>query len=154
SSETKPANGTHLQKGRTMRATASAADHETRIAGALDQTFERLRRRFTQTPEERDRFERREAANRAHHANPRRATTLHALPRELGTRYSRDRVSLDRFEVYDPRQPPVLQRVREIAEGMRGFIESGQSVAIFGPVGCGKDHLLAHLLYIAADEGF
>lgn len=47
----------------------------------------------------------------------------------------------------------MIDRVRELAGGISASIGDGQNVILFGPVGTGKDHLLAHLLYAAADAG-
>jgi DNA replication protein DnaC len=71
----------------------------------------------------------------------------------LGERYSRDRASLDRYEVYDSEQRPVLARVAELGALLPAWALNGEGVIFYGAVGTGKDHLAAALLHKAVDRG-
>lgn len=71
----------------------------------------------------------------------------------LGKRYSRDRTTLDAFQLYDKRQGEAMRRVLDIQKDMRAFVDNGANLIFFGHVGTGKDHLLAYLLYEAAALG-
>jgi DNA replication protein DnaC len=73
------------------------------------------------------------------------------LAGQLGARYGPGLATLERFEVYDPpRQEPVLRRMQEFAASIG---HQGRGLVLFGPVGTGKDHLLAALLYRAVAAG-
>jgi hypothetical protein len=68
---------------------------------------------------------------------------------QIGPRHAH--ASLDNFEVYHPKQSPVLAKCREIAAGMKAFIAEGRNLLLYGSVGAGKDHILAALLLRAAE---
>lgn len=72
---------------------------------------------------------------------------LAALGYDLGARYSFDRTRLSRFEIYDQRQ-------RVVIDALTAFLaDESRNLILFGPVGTGKDHLLAAALYHAARRG-
>ncbi len=75
------------------------------------------------------------------------------LSGDLGLRYSRTRCSLESYRVYDPAQKPVLERLHRIIPTIADFASKGGGLLFFGPVGTGKDHLLAAMLHAAAAEG-
>lgn len=72
---------------------------------------------------------------------------LRGLAHRLGPRYYR--CTLANFEVYDPKQQPVLNKLREFAAEMPTRLRKGGGLILLGPPGTGKDHLLAALLKIA-----
>lgn len=82
-----------------------------------------------------------------------RRQAVHALAADLGARYGPDRATLDRFTFYHAAQRPVLARLRTIADRIGAFVGDGRGLVLYGMVGTGKDHLLAALLYAAADAG-
>ena len=83
-----------------------------------------------------------------------RGAELETLVRKLGHRYVW--ATLGNFEVYDEKaQRPVLDCLKAFARNMPERIAGGAGLILFGPTGCGKDHLLAALLKIAvAKHGF
>jgi DNA replication protein DnaC len=95
-----------------------------------------------------------EAAKReAERAAKQSSLMVERLVAQVGARYSPDRVCLDNYEVYDPRQRAVLTRARECAAGIAGIIADGRGLIFHGAVGTGKDHLMIALLYEAARSG-
>lgn len=78
---------------------------------------------------------------------------LSRLANLLGPRYAPELVRLDRFEVYDKRQAPILERLLELVPKLRELAELGEGLVFFGATGTGKDHLLAAMLYAAAKCG-
>jgi DNA replication protein DnaC len=74
------------------------------------------------------------------------------LFRDLGARYSPDRACLDRFELYHPAQRAVLIQVKAFAARLPDALARGEGLIFYGPVGTGKDHLLAALLHQAAGK--
>lgn len=89
----------------------------------------------------------------SHAADRARLFAMSAVARDLGGRYAPERVRLDAFHVYDPKQKPVLERLRALAGRLPEFVATGGGVLFYGLVGTGKDHLLAWLLYQAAGRG-
>jgi DNA replication protein DnaC len=79
--------------------------------------------------------------------------TTDRLRADLGRRYAPEAASLETFRVYHKAQPPVLDRLRAIAADIQRFVEDSRGLVLYGPVGTGKDHLLAALLYHAAAKG-
>jgi DNA replication protein DnaC len=71
------------------------------------------------------------------------------LVKEMGERYSPARVSLERFECYHPAQRQVLAEVKALADRLPEVVAAGEAVIFYGPVGTGKDHLMAALLHRA-----
>lgn len=77
-----------------------------------------------------------------------------SVAQQLGPRYSPSRATLEGFQVYhEQEQRPVLRRLQAFAADLPGRIERGEGLVLYGPVGTGKDHLLAALLYRAANLG-
>jgi DNA replication protein DnaC len=124
-------------------------------ASAFDNAQRRpvMRQLAFPTPAEEAAFKAKEADSQRRQEAARRAARVIALSTQLGTRYSPERVKLDNYVVYDPRQKGVVAAVRAISVTIRDFVKQGRNLALFGTVGTGKDHLLAHLLYCAAREG-
>jgi len=76
------------------------------------------------------------------------------LAGRLGKRYHPTLASLDTFKVYHKAQQPALDALRAFAAGVKGAVEAGRGLVIYGTVGTGKDHLLAAVLYAAVRAGF
>lgn len=72
---------------------------------------------------------------------------------DLGKRYSVSRSALTQFSIYDKRQSDVLAKLKDYAQDLEKNIAAGRSILLYGPVGTGKDHLLAWLLHWAAEIG-
>lgn len=72
---------------------------------------------------------------------------LKTLGRKLGFRYAA--CTLENYQVYDPAQRPVLERLRAFAERMPEHLEQGGGLLLLGKPGTGKDHLLSALLKVA-----
>jgi DNA replication protein DnaC len=75
------------------------------------------------------------------------------IARDLGRRYSPERVSLERFEFYHHAQRKVLVEVGQLANSINDLVEAGENIIFFGTVGTGKDYMLAALLHRAAEQG-
>jgi len=69
------------------------------------------------------------------------------LCRSLGRRYAQ--CTLSTYEIYDPKQKAVIDRLRYFAEEMPEFLETSGGLLLFGNPGTGKDHLIAALLKLA-----
>lgn len=108
-------------------------------AGAID----RIRR----TPEQEADYIQRANEHEEHAAKMRRRSSLKELQSQLGPRYAPSRVALEKYEVYDARQKPILARIMALNIGE--LVKAGGNLVFFGTVGTGKDHLLAYLLYCA-----
>jgi DNA replication protein DnaC len=120
--------------------------------------YKHLRRLEEETPEQRAEREAESAAQRAKEEAARqelrRRKLLAAIAKDLGPRYSPDRATLENFQTDLPKQVAVKNRVLEIVARLPEMISSGQGIIFYGPVGTGKDHLLAALLYSAAGSRF
>ena len=90
-----------------------------------------------------------DAAERA-----RREQAVLRLAHQLGPRYAPGRVQPDGFELYHPDQGVALAAVKAFADGITARVEAGDGLLLHGPVGTGKDRLLAWLLYRAAWSGY
>lgn len=75
------------------------------------------------------------------------------LAAELGPRYAPSRCRLETFRVYHARQQPVVDRLIRLRGRIGELAASGAGLVLYGPVGTGKDHLLAALLYAACGIG-
>jgi DNA replication protein DnaC len=78
-----------------------------------------------------------------------RAQAVAALAGKMGRRYAPDRATIDRFRVDCREQTIALALVRAFAAAA----EFDRPIVLYGSVGTGKDHLLAALLYAAAQSG-
>lgn len=105
------------------------------------------------TPEQLEEQDRRFAKLEAEEAARQTGNRLAALMLQLGNRYSPKLCSLDTFEVYCEAQRTAVNRLRSIQSRLSAFIGDGSGLVLFGAVGTGKDHLLAAMLYAAADLG-
>lgn len=74
------------------------------------------------------------------------------LAKDLGRRYTEDRCNLDNYRIYDDRQRETFAKVKALVKDLPALIKAGRGIILFGSVGSGKDHLLAALLYAAADH--
>ena len=140
-----------------MSQLALAPNAEDALKAKTAKAFEdAIRRRIPRwpTPEEQAHRDAIEARNELHRKEFRAIASRAALATSLGQRYSIDRVALENYKVYDPRQGPALERIRRIGATIKEFVEEGRNLGLFGTVGTGKDHLLAYLLYQAAAAGF
>jgi DNA replication protein DnaC len=75
------------------------------------------------------------------------------LARDLGARYGPGRARLENFEQYHPAQAELLGRLRAILATWPKALQQGEGLIFMGPVGVGKDFLLAVSLYAAARHG-
>jgi DNA replication protein DnaC len=117
---------------------------------ALGTTLNRLIERARNTPPiPAEESAKREAAKAAEQS----AVIVQKLAAQLGARYSPDRVTLDTFELYDPKQRLALNRARDCASRIATLIRDGRNLVFYGVVGTGKDHLMIALLYEAARLG-
>lgn len=55
--------------------------------------------------------------------------------------------ALELFECPEAKQQLIVDQVRNYCRTMPDRIKAGQSVIFFGPVGTGKDHLMAHMIH-------
>lgn len=83
----------------------------------------------------------------------RRSQLVRSLAVQLGQRYWPDRVKLSEFKVYHANQKAVVERLKQLTTSIGSLVSEGSGVIFYGPVGTGKDHLLASMLYEAAREG-
>jgi len=77
--------------------------------------------------------------------------TVSLIASQLGPRYSWDRVS--KWHDAGPDAEAVYQRLSTIIETSKAFTVDPPSLILIGPVGTGKEHLVAWLLYRAAFAG-
>jgi DNA replication protein DnaC len=70
---------------------------------------------------------------------------------DLGYRYSPERASLDTFKVDFQEQHAVINRLAQF--DISTMTGNGSGIIFIGSVGTGKDHLMAALLYEAANRG-
>lgn len=75
---------------------------------------------------------------------------LAGLSESIGSRYSRERTRLEEFEIYHDAQRVALAEVNRFIDGLAENIRDGRGLILYGPVGTGKDHLLAAALFSAA----
>lgn len=78
-----------------------------------------------------------------------RAVASNALAVKMGRRYRRERATLENFTVSYRNQGEAKSTVAKFVESARFDL----GVLLYGSVGTGKDHLLAAMLYAAADAG-
>ncbi len=60
---------------------------------------------------------------------------------------------LDDNPEYRKAQTAILERVRVVVASVGEFVSKGRNIVLYGPVGTGKDRLLAALLYAATRVG-
>lgn len=70
---------------------------------------------------------------------------------KLGKRYAECRLANYRTDTVEQKQ--ALKILRWYAENIREQVSSGRGLVLFGPVGTGKDHLLAALIRVAIGHG-
>lgn len=125
-------------------------DSDPPTVGEVLATNKRLKALTTRTPADEAAFQQRERELTERLAATELRTAADRLLRDLGERYTPDRVGLDRYAVYHADQKPVMKRLRDIAGRLDDLIAEGAGLVLFGWVGTGKDHLAASLLYLAA----
>lgn len=76
-----------------------------------------------------------------------------ALSRDLGERYSPSRATLENFTIYHQAQQAAISSVRAFIDDAPISIANGCGIVLYGPVGTGKDHLLAAAMYVVAASG-
>lgn len=118
------------------------------LGAGLDEVISRCRPRLRTDEEIAQEFARRAALDEAH----RRERFVLDLKHDLGARYYPERASFDCFRADHSAQKRVLKQLQEI--DIKILVEEGAGIILFGPVGTGKDHLQAAMLYKAAREGF
>jgi DNA replication protein DnaC len=114
-------------------------------------------KRFSElTPEEREEHSERVAKleqERAERKEQARRSELHRrLAKQLGARYAPERVALDTFQIYDPKQRDYINKLRGL--DLERMTKDGHGLIFYGPVGGGKDRCLAAMLYHAVERGF
>ena len=108
-----------------------------------------LSRLSQMTSEQRSTLDEQEKAREQKATASRRAACAAALATRMGRRYSRERSSLDAFRLDHRQQVEAKATVANFIADYRFDL----GVVLYGSVGTGKDHLLAALLYAAADGG-
>lgn len=73
------------------------------------------------------------------------------LSSQLGTRYSWEAVK--EIKAFTLKQQEAVDRVKRVAVKIADMVTSGRGVVFYGPVGTGKDHMQAHLLFRAVQAG-
>lgn len=117
--------------------------------------FETVIQRLENRPRQTDEEQQYEAARKKLAEHLARAEAIKKdIARAIGPRYSPDRATFDGFECTRPDQRAVVNRLCEFALSIHDQVAAGRNLILFGTVGTGKDHLLAALLYAAADAGF
>jgi DNA replication protein DnaC len=111
------------------------------LTTAVDSAIDRIRKRAAAA-----------LAIEAEESARERARLVQQLAGKLGHRYTPERVSLDRFEVYHPAQADALACVHALADRLPELLAQGRGIVLYGLVGTGKDHLLASLLYAAVGQ--
>jgi DNA replication protein DnaC len=81
------------------------------------------------------------------------AALVAALAMKHGRRYGPQRCALAAFEIYHHNQKVAVESVAALLARIERVVAAGESIVFFGPVGTGKDYLLAALLYGAARAG-
>jgi len=100
------------------------------------------------TPEEQSAFDAREKKLREDQARYKREKNLARLKTQLGERYSRERVGPGTYTIYHKNQRPVVAKLRAFAADIPAMLAARANLVLFGAMGTGKDHLMAHLLYL------
>ena len=111
-----------------------------------EQTVRRLEERRIQVEKEEAERAEREKAQRI-------SECVHRLAADLGKRYRPERARLDNFELYHKSQDKVLTALRELLPRLSELVSAGRGLIFLGPVGTGKDHLMAAALYSVAKRG-
>lgn len=65
-----------------------------------------------------------------------------------------ENATLDTYETYNDNQHAVLERIRNIQDNMKKFMQNRHKIALIGTVGTGKDHLIVSLLKTAESIGY
>lgn len=76
------------------------------------------------------------------------------LAGRLGKRYTPALASLDSFKLYHVKQRDAIATLRGFVADIAGAVKEARGLVLFGTVGTGKDHLLAAMLYAAANAGY
>jgi DNA replication protein DnaC len=118
------------------------------LTPTLRETLASFPRLTPPTPEEAARREAEKAREEAEEQARRRAALVAGIEKDLGPRYAARRTSLESFQVYHPAQQEVLKKLRSL--DLANVVARGEGLIFFGPVGTGKDHLAAAMLYLAA----
>lgn len=77
---------------------------------------------------------------------------LAELLRDRGGRYAECR--LENFDTPTLKHESAVKRLRAYAESLTEHVAAGDNLTLFGPVGTGKDHLLAAMMGLAIIAGF
>jgi DNA replication protein DnaC len=83
-------------------------------------------------------------------AERQRQTLVDMIAKDMGRRYSVQRSSLKHFEIFHPAQTEVVKMLQVL--DLPALVAEGAGIIFFGPVGTGKDHLCAAMLYRAASN--
>lgn len=84
--------------------------------------------------------------------NARRWRNWNSLVSERGERYQACRIN--NFEASSQEQLQVVDRLTSYLEALPERISSGEGILLFGPKGCGKDHLLMACARVAIGHDF
>lgn len=68
-----------------------------------------------------------------------RCWNFDALIRQRGERYAGCRIK--NYEVTTPQQREAIAKLKSYLDGIQDNLENGRGLLLFGPKGCGKDHL-------------
>jgi len=103
------------------------------------------------SPEQIAKSERWAEENRRHAAAVHRQSCRETLNTDLGRRF-RD-CSLANYEVYDPAQEAVVDRLKALQDDVVEHVQAGRGLFLYGNCGSGKDHLAVGLLREVARRG-
>lgn len=115
-----------------------------------DVLAERIGKIFAESDADREAREQREAREALVRERGRREQMFLRLVHEAGARYQL--CTLDSFRVTCERQRTVVTALREFVEELADHLANGTGLVLHGPVGTGKDHLLAAMAKLAVLE--
>ncbi|MCH8047905.1 MAG: hypothetical protein IID44_29780 [Planctomycetes bacterium] len=95
------------------------------------------------TPEEIEQRDKQRAEEKLAYKCRQRAMYWKDLINERGKRY--DECRLSTYEITNPKQQEVVDKLRSYCESMVGQVREGRGIVLFGPAGTGKDHLMMTL---------
>lgn len=116
------------------------------LQSSLAKSFSRLR---PATPDQAEEMSKHEQAR----AERDKLLAVDALERSMGKRYSERATDLGNYQIYHAEQKNVLVRIKDFLDDLEAHVQLGHGLMFFGPVGTGKDHLLAACLYVAVRHG-
>jgi DNA replication protein DnaC len=138
---------------KTIAASPAAARSDS-VTTATRAASDSLQRHVPRSPEELAAIADRDEERKRGRAERERQVCIEQITKDLGRRYSHERVGeLEKYKPHSEKQRAVVDRLREVLAELPAFVAEGRNLMFFGPVGSGKDHLLACALHQAARRG-